>query len=149
MYFCLIFIDIWWNSGCTRVRKDGIICEGNFILKISKHLELISFLFGDENPIIHNLLDVKKLPVFVTYVTTEFYIFGKQNLVFLDFCTYKNSHTLKKDWSKRSKGIIVCNFCYHIFIVINFSLHHSLQKENFEILKNSLHSELWWRRNFV
>ena len=77
MHFCLFFIDIWWNSDCTRVRKGGIICEGNFIYtKILKPLELISFLFGDENPIINNLLDVKKLSIFVTYVTTEFYIFG-------------------------------------------------------------------------
>ena len=65
------------------VRKDGIICEGNFIYtKLSKHLELISILFGDENPIINNLLDVKKLSVFVTYVTTGFYIFGKETFVF-------------------------------------------------------------------
>ena len=57
MYFCLLFIDTWWNSDPTRVRKDGIGCEGNFIYtKISKPLELISFLFGYENP---NLLDVK------------------------------------------------------------------------------------------
>ena len=34
-------------------------------------------------------------------------------------------------------------FCYQIFIIINFSLKHPLQKENFEILKNSLHRELW------
>ena len=62
------------------VRKDGIICEGNFIYtKLSKPLELISFLFGNENPIISNLLDVEKLSIFVTYVTTEFYIFGKEN----------------------------------------------------------------------
>ena len=65
------------------VRKDGIISEGNFIYtKLSKHLELISILFGDENPIINNLLDVKKLSVFVTYVTTGFYIFGKETFVF-------------------------------------------------------------------
>ena len=65
------------------VRKDGIICEGNFIYtKLSKPLELISFLFGDENPIISNLLDVEKLSIFVTYVTTEFYIFGKENFGF-------------------------------------------------------------------
>ena len=65
------------------VRKDGIICEGNFIYtKLSKHLELISILFGDENPIINNLLDVKKLSVFVTYVTTELSISGKKTLGF-------------------------------------------------------------------
>ena len=85
MYFCLFFIDIWWNSDCTRVRKDEIICEGNFIYtKIPKHFEVIS-LFRDENSIINNinnLLDVKKLPLFVTYVTTEFYIFQKQTLGF-------------------------------------------------------------------
>ena len=76
------FIDKWWSSDCT-FRKDGIICEGNFIYtKLSKPPELISFLFGDENPIINNLLDVKKLSVFVTYVTTEFYIFGKETLGF-------------------------------------------------------------------
>ena len=76
------FIDIWWTSDCTCVIKDGIIPEGNFIYtKISKPLELISFLFGDENTIINNLLDVKKV-VFVTYVTTEFYIFGDQTLGF-------------------------------------------------------------------
>ena len=83
MYFCLLFIDVWWNSDSTRVRIDGIICEGNFIYtKISKHLELISFLSGDGNPIINNVLDVKKLVVFVRYVTTEFYIFGKRALGF-------------------------------------------------------------------
>ena len=49
---------------------------------ISKPPELISFLLGDEKPIINNLLDVKKLSVFVTYVTKEFYIFGKQTLGF-------------------------------------------------------------------
>ena len=65
------------------VRKDWIICEGNFIyIKLSKPLELISFLFGDENPIINNLLDVNKLQVFATYVTVEFYIFGKETLGF-------------------------------------------------------------------
>ena len=65
------------------VRKDGIICEGNFIYtKLSKPLELISFLFGDENLIINNLLDVKKLSTFVTSVTTEFYTFGKETLGF-------------------------------------------------------------------
>ena len=82
MYFCLFFIDIWWNSDCTCVRKDGIICDGNFIYaKISKP-ELIFFLFGDENSKINILLDVKKLSVFVTYVSTEFYTFGKQTLGF-------------------------------------------------------------------
>ena len=35
-------------------------------------------------------------------------------------------------------------------IVINFSLQHShYKRENFEILKNSLYRELWWRRDFV
>ena len=73
------FIDIWWNSDCTRFRKDGMICEGNFIYtKVSKPLELISFLFGNENLIINNLLNVKKLSFFATYITTKFYIFGKQ-----------------------------------------------------------------------
>ena len=44
---------------------------------------MVSFLFGDENRIIiNNLLDVKKLSVFVTYVTTDFYILGKQTLDF-------------------------------------------------------------------
>ena len=66
----------------TLVRKDVIICENDFIYtKLSKPLELIS-LFGNENPIINNLLDVKKLSVFVTYVTTKFYIFGKESLGF-------------------------------------------------------------------
>ena len=83
MCFCLFFIDVWWSSDCTRVRKDGIISKSNFIYtKISKSLELISFSFGDENPIINNLLDIKKLSVSVTYVTTEFYIFGQQILGF-------------------------------------------------------------------
>ena len=45
------------------------------IPKISELLELTSFFFGDENTI--NFLDFKKLSVFVTYVTIEFYIFGK------------------------------------------------------------------------
>ena len=76
MYFCLVFIDIWWNSDCTCVRKDGIICEGDFIyIKISKPFELMFFLFGDENPIINNLLVVKKLSVY----------FWKATLGFLDF----------------------------------------------------------------
>ena len=62
-------------------KRDGIICEGNFIYtKLSKLLELIPFLFEDENPIINNSLDIKKLSVFVTYVTTEVYIFGKETL---------------------------------------------------------------------
>ena len=83
MFFCLFFIDIWLNSDCTCVRKDGIICKGSFIYtKISKPLELIYLLFGDERPIVTNLLDVKKLSVFVTYVITEFYMFGKQSLGF-------------------------------------------------------------------
>ena len=83
MYFCLFFIDTWWNPDCTRDRKSGITCENNFIYtKISKPLELISFLFGDKNPIINNLLHVKKLSVYVKYVTREFYIFGKQTLGF-------------------------------------------------------------------
>ena len=43
------FTDISWNSDCTRVRKDGIICEDNFIYsRVSKPLELISFLIEDE-----------------------------------------------------------------------------------------------------
>ena len=37
---------------------------------------------GDENPIINNVLVVKKLLVFVMYVTTEFYIFGNEAWVF-------------------------------------------------------------------
>ena len=40
------------------------------------------FLFGDENPIKNNLIDVKKLPLFVTDVTKEFHILGKQTLGF-------------------------------------------------------------------
>ena len=133
MYLCLFFIDLWWNPDCTRVRKDGIICEGAFIYaKTSKHLELISFLIGYKNPIINNLLDVKKLSVFVTML--------QQSSIFLE---RKHCHTSKKDSSKRSKGIIVCNFCCHIFIIINFSLQLSLQRENFAILKNSLLRELW------
>ena len=81
MYFCLLFIDVWWNSDSTRVRKDGIICESKFIYtKILKHLELIPFLSGDEDPMINNVLDVEKLLVFVRYVATEFYIFGKRSL---------------------------------------------------------------------
>ena len=68
------------------VRKVGMICEGNSIYtNYSKPYELISFLFGDENAIINNLLDVKKLSVFVTYVTTEFHIFGKDTLGFETF----------------------------------------------------------------
>ena len=64
-------------------RNDEIICEGNFIYtKLSKPLELISFVFGNESPIINNSLDVKKLSVFVTYVTTELNIFGKETLGF-------------------------------------------------------------------
>ena len=65
------------------LEKMRSFVEGNFIYsKLSKRPELISFLFGNENPIVNNLLDVKKLSVFVTYVTTEFYIFGKQTLGF-------------------------------------------------------------------
>ena len=75
----LIYVEIQ----IALVRKDGVICEDNFIYpKPPKPLELIFFLFGDENPIINNLLDVKKLSVFVTYVTTGFYIFGKETFVF-------------------------------------------------------------------
>ena len=63
--------------------EHGIICEENFMYtNISKPPELISFLLGDEKPVINNLLDVKKLSVFVTYVTKEFYIFGRQTLGF-------------------------------------------------------------------
>ena len=44
IYFCLFFIDIWWNSDCTRVTKDVIISEGNFIYtKTSKHLNWYPF----------------------------------------------------------------------------------------------------------
>ena len=50
------------------------------------------FLFGDENPIKNNLIDVEKLPLFVTDVTKEFHILGKETLGF-----YKNFHTLNKD----------------------------------------------------
>ena len=68
---------------CTPVKKDGIICEGDFIYtKILKLRVLILLLFGDENPFINNLLDVKKLSVLVMYVTTEFYFFRKQTLGF-------------------------------------------------------------------
>ena len=67
----------------SHALQDGIICERNFIhANFSKPLELISFLFSDENPIVNNLLGVKKLSVFVTHVTTEFYIFGKETLDF-------------------------------------------------------------------
>ena len=55
------------------------------VIQISKRLEMTSSLFGDENPIINSLLGVKKLSVYVTYVTTDFYIFGRQTLGFLDF----------------------------------------------------------------
>ena len=68
---------------CIPVKKDGIICEGDFIYtKILKLRVLILLLFGDENPFKNNLLDVKKLSVLVTYVTTEFYFFRKQTLGF-------------------------------------------------------------------
>ena len=43
---------------------------------------MISFLFGDEKPIINNLLGNKKLSVFVKYVTIEFYISLKETLAF-------------------------------------------------------------------
>ena len=77
-----VLLLIYDEIQIALVRKDGVICEGNFIYtKLSKPPELISFLFGDENPIINNLLGVKKLSVFVTYVTTEFYI-GKETLGF-------------------------------------------------------------------
>ena len=52
------------------------------VIQISKRLEMTSSLFGDENPIINSLLGVKKLSVYVTYVTTDFYIFGRQTLGF-------------------------------------------------------------------
>ena len=75
----LIYVEIQ----IALVRKDGVICEDNFIYpKPPKPLELIFFLFGDENPIINNLLDVKKPSVFVTYVTTELSISGKKTLGF-------------------------------------------------------------------
>ena len=51
MYFCMLFMDIYWNSECTPVRKDVIICEGNFnYTKISKPFALIYFLFGGWKP---------------------------------------------------------------------------------------------------
>ena len=62
------------------VKKDSIICERNFIY--IKPFELIFFFGGDQNPVINNLLDVKKLSVFVTYVTIELYIFGREILSF-------------------------------------------------------------------
>ena len=63
------------------VRKDGVICEGNFIYtKLKKPLELRSFFWGDQNAVTNNFLHVKKPSVFVTYVTTEFHIFGKETL---------------------------------------------------------------------
>ena len=78
-----VLLLIYDEIQIALVRKDGIICEGNFIYtKLSKPPELISFLFGDENPIINNLLDVKKPSVFVTYVTTELSISGKKTLGF-------------------------------------------------------------------
>ena len=81
--YLLFLLLIYDEIQIALVRKVGIICERNFIYtKLSKPLELISFLFGDENPIISNLLDVEKLSIFVTYVTTEFYIFGKENFGF-------------------------------------------------------------------
>ena len=68
---------------CIPVKKDGIICEGDFIYTKNLKLRvLILLLFGDENPFKNNLLDVKKLSVLVTYVTTEFYFFRKQTLGF-------------------------------------------------------------------
>ena len=86
--YVLLFVVllIYDEIEIALVRKDGIICERNFIYtKLSKPLELVSFLFGDENTIINNLLNVKKLSVFVTYVTTEFYSFGNKTFGFLDF----------------------------------------------------------------
>ena len=86
--YVLLFVVllIYDEIEIALVRKDGIICERNFIyIKLSKPLELVSFLFGDENTTINNLLNVKKLSVFVTYVTTEFYSFGKETFEFLDF----------------------------------------------------------------
>ena len=78
--FLLIYDEIQIT---LLLEKMGIICEGNFIYtKISTPLKQISLLFGDENPLINNLLDVKKLSVFVTYATTEFYIFGNETLGF-------------------------------------------------------------------
>ena len=83
MFFLLLIYD---EIQIALVRKVGIICERNFIYtKLSKPLELVSVLFGDENTIINNLLNVKKLSVFVTYVTTEFYSFGNETFGFLDF----------------------------------------------------------------
>ena len=52
------------------------------VIQISKRLEMTASLFGDENPIINSLLGVKKLSVYVTYVPTDFYIFGRQTLGF-------------------------------------------------------------------
>ena len=79
----LVLLLIYDEIQIALVRKDTIICEGNVIYtKLSKPLERICFLFGDENPVINNLIDVKKLSVFVTYVTIDFFIFGKQTLGF-------------------------------------------------------------------
>ena len=78
-----VLLSIYDKIQIVLVRKDGIICERTFIYtKLSKPLELISFFWGDENLFINNLLDVKKLSVFVTNITTEFYIFGKETLGF-------------------------------------------------------------------
>ena len=78
-----VLLVIYDEIQIALIRKGGVICEDNFIYaKLSELPELISYLFGDENPIINNLLGVKKLSVFVTYVTTEFYIFGKETLGF-------------------------------------------------------------------
>ena len=40
-------------------------------------------------------------------------------------------------------------FCSYFYRNQYFSTTFTLRRENFEILKNSLHRELWWRRNFV
>ena len=40
-------------------------------------------------------------------------------------------------------------FCSYFYRNQYFSTTFTLRRENFEILKNSLHRELWWRRHFV
>ena len=81
-----VLLLIYDEIQIALARKYGIISEGNFIYtKFSKPLELISFLFGDENPIINNLLDVKKLSVFFNVCYNRVLYFLKGDLGFLDF----------------------------------------------------------------
>ena len=121
-----------------------------FILNFKKPLEnpKSSFLFRDENPVINNLLDVKKLSAFVTNVTTKFYILERKSWVFRFLNLQKFSY-LEEELKQTLQRYNYLQFLLSCFYRNQiFSTTFSLQRENFQILINSLHRELWRRRIF-